>query len=68
MILFKNYFRYKFSQLLPVSMSFQEVRQKLLKLPNLQMKLVFFVHFVLISFASLGIWAGNVSTHFGTSI
>jgi len=40
-------------------MGYQEVKSQLLKLPKLNLKLVFFVHFVLISWATLGNWALN---------
>eukprot|EP00090_Calanus_glacialis_P037557 TRINITY_DN6479_c0_g1_i1.p1 TRINITY_DN6479_c0_g1~~TRINITY_DN6479_c0_g1_i1.p1 ORF type:complete len:196 (-),score=49.39 TRINITY_DN6479_c0_g1_i1:161-748(-) len=40
-------------------MGYQEIKLELLKLPKLNLKLVFFAHFVLISWATLGNWALN---------
>ena len=42
-------------------MGYQEVKAEVLKLPQVHLKFVFFVHFVLISWATLGNWALNVS-------
>ena len=48
-------------------MGYQEVKAELLKLPQVHLKFVFFVHFVLISWATLGNWATNVSTEIGAA-
>ena len=49
-------------------MGFQEVKAEVLKLPQVHLKFVFFVHFVLISWATLGNWALNVSINIGNCL
>ena len=49
-------------------MGYQEVKAEVLKLPQVHLKFVFFVHFVLISWATLGNWAHNVSIEIGNCL